>query len=108
MGNCLGIGGDTIVHFTGEIDMLRTERGKDLIDELKAFIGGTVLDQDLDDTRCSVLGRAGMELGWVRRPTRGCPFGLTLGPCSEWHDTISTSCGRCFSNAASSGALQDV
>lgn len=49
MGNGLGIGGDTIVHLTGEIDMLRTERGEDLIDELEALVRGTMLDQDLYD-----------------------------------------------------------
>ena len=40
--------------------------------------------------------------------TKGWPLGSTLGPCSEWHDMISTSDGRCFSKAAISGALQDV
>lgn len=55
-----------------------------------------------------MLNRAGTKPSWGYPPTSGCPFGLTLGPCSEWHDTISTSAGRCFSNAASSGALQEV
>lgn len=40
--------------------------------------------------------------------TRGCPAGFTFGPCSEWHDTTSTSGGKCLSNASSSGALQEV
>lgn len=40
--------------------------------------------------------------------TNGWPLGSTLGPWSEWQDTISTSSGRCFSKAAISGALQEV
>jgi hypothetical protein len=40
--------------------------------------------------------------------TSGWPLGSTLGPWREWHETMSTSAGRCFSNAAISGALQDV
>jgi hypothetical protein len=43
-----------------------------------------------------------------RARTKGCPFGSTFGPCKEWHDTISTSSGRNLSNAATSGALQEV
>lgn len=39
---------------------------------------------------------------------RGWPLGSTFGPCREWHDTIWTSGGRFFSNAAISGALHDV
>lgn len=48
---------------------------------------------------------------WANRavaPTRGCPNGDTVGPCSEWHDTMCTSGGRYFSNAIFSGALTDV
>ena len=41
-------------------------------------------------------------------PTRGWPNGETVGPCREWHDTMWTSSGRYFSNAAFSGALTDV
>jgi hypothetical protein len=55
VGNGLGIGSDTIVPLTGEVDMLRTKGGEDLINELKAFVGGTMLDQDLEETRSSVL-----------------------------------------------------
>ena len=40
--------------------------------------------------------------------TSGWPRGSTLGPWSEWQDTISTSAGRYFSKAAISGALQEV
>ena len=40
--------------------------------------------------------------------TKGCPRGETVGPWREWHDTIWTSSGRCFSNAAFSGALTEV
>ena len=40
--------------------------------------------------------------------TSGSPSGDTVGPCNEWQETISTSGGRYFSNAARSGALTDV
>lgn len=40
--------------------------------------------------------------------TSGCPVGSTFGPCNEWHEMMCTSCGRCLSNAAFSGALTDV
>jgi hypothetical protein len=43
-----------------------------------------------------------------RTLTNGCPFGFTPGPCNEWHGIISTSVGKCFSNAAISGALHEV
>lgn len=55
-----------------------------------------------------VTGPVWIEMRRGQFPTNGWPLGLTLGPWSEWHDTISTSAGRCFSNAASSGALQEV
>lgn len=31
-----------------------------------------------------------------------------MGPCSEWQETICTSSGRYFSNAAFSGAFTEV
>lgn len=40
--------------------------------------------------------------------TSGWPFVATVGPCSEWQETICTSSGRYRSNAARSGALTDV
>jgi hypothetical protein len=40
--------------------------------------------------------------------TRGWPAVLTPGPWREWHETMSTSDGRCSSKAAISGALQEV
>ena len=40
--------------------------------------------------------------------TRGWPRGETVGPCSEWQDTICTSSGKYFSNAAFSGAFTEV
>ena len=49
---------------------------------------------------------------WARhrgvRSTRGCPLGLTVGPCNEWQERMWTSFGRCASKAAFSGALTDV
>lgn len=47
MGDSLCIGGDTVMHLTGEIDMLRSERGEDVFNEFEAFVRGAVLDQDL-------------------------------------------------------------
>lgn len=41
-------------------------------------------------------------------PTRGCPAVETVGPCSEWQETMCTSAGRYFSKAAFSGAFTDV
>jgi hypothetical protein len=47
MSDSLCIGGNTVVHLTGKVDMLRTERGEDGFDEFEAFVRGAVLDQDL-------------------------------------------------------------
>jgi hypothetical protein len=66
----------------------------------------------------SLLGRRGVELEpekykhellyVMKLLTNGWPRGSTLGPWREWHETMSTSSGRCFSKAAISGALQEV
>ena len=46
--------------------------------------------------------------GHGKERTSGWPRESTPGACREWQLTISTSGGRYFSNAAISGALQDV
>lgn len=98
----MGVGGDAVVHFAREVDIFRAEAGEGVFDKVEAFVGGAVLDEDL-----TVLTTVSSYRG-VQRRTNGCPLGFTFGPCSEWHDTISTSGGKCLSNAASSGALHDV
>jgi hypothetical protein len=67
----------------------------------------------LSDARCLIKTCPGRQLislqkDNVGRATRGWPLGLTPGPWREWHGTISTSSGKCFSNAAISGALHEV
>lgn len=60
--------------------------------------------ETMDTTRGSATGfrrRCGIMM-------RGCPVGLTPGPCSEWIGIIETSSGRWASKAAISGALHDV
>jgi hypothetical protein len=47
MGDGLCIRGDAVVHFTGEVNMCGTEAGEDVVDEFKAFVRGTMLDEDL-------------------------------------------------------------
>jgi hypothetical protein len=48
------------MHLTGEIDMLRSERGEDVFNEFEAFVRGAVLDQDL------YHGVTKKHLGWSR------------------------------------------
>lgn len=48
MGDGLGIGGDSVMQLAGEIDMLGSERRQDFINESEAFVGGSMLNQDLD------------------------------------------------------------
>lgn len=53
------------------------------------------------------LGQGG-KWGCAAIHTSGWPRGETVGPCSEWQETICTSSGRYFSNAAFSGAFTEV
>lgn len=65
-----------------------------------------MLDKDLD---VSVSGYVVWRMSTcVMKLTSGWPLGSTLGPCREWQGTMSTSGGRCASNAAISGALHEV
>lgn len=47
MRHSLGIGGDSIMHLAGEVDMFGSERGEDFFDESDAFIDSTVLNNNL-------------------------------------------------------------
>lgn len=61
----LCIRSNAVVHLAGEVDMCRSETGEDVVNELKAFVRGSVLDEDLycimlltDDLgRCEVKAR---------------------------------------------------
>ena len=63
--------------------------------------------------RCTVFYENLLELSGdftsgISGRTRGCPKGDTVGPWSEWQDTMYASAGRCFSKAILSGALTEV
>jgi hypothetical protein len=66
----------------------------------------TCLDCRHERTR-STKAKSASEARCLIR-TRGWPLGSTPGPWREWHDTILTSAGRCFSKASISGALHEV
>lgn len=48
----LGICGNAVVIFASEVDMRGSEAGEDLFDKLKAFVRGSMLDDDLYTTFC--------------------------------------------------------
>jgi hypothetical protein len=56
------------MHLTGEIDMLRSERGEDVFNEFKAFVRGAVLDQNL------YHGVTNARLGWSRIEHAAQPY----------------------------------
>ena len=110
MGDSLGVCSNSIVLGSTEVDYFGAEAGQYLFNQVVRFLGGPVLDKDLHEDGCfGISPRLPMpntfRLGLL---TNGCPLGSMLGPCKLWQLTISTSCGRCFSNAAISGALHDV
>jgi hypothetical protein len=46
MGDSLGVCGNAIVLLGGEVDVLRSETGHDILDEGEVIVGSAVLDQD--------------------------------------------------------------
>jgi hypothetical protein len=105
MGDGLGVGGHEIVLGVGQADDARAKGRHDGLDEANLLVGRTVLDDDL----CSRLGVTSYRT--AARPDRrtsAWPSGLTVGPCSEWTETMCTSAGRYLSKARRSGSLTDV
>jgi len=49
MGDGLGVCGDAVVLGGGEVDMFGFEAGEDVLDFVKVFLGGTMLNDYLDE-----------------------------------------------------------
>jgi len=77
MGNCLSIGCYRIVFVKAKVNKARMKWAQDILHESKGIFAGPMLNEDLSKLISSWAEHRGDH------STRGCPSGLTVGPCNE-------------------------
>jgi len=77
MSNCLSIGCHRIVFIKTKVNKARAEWAQDILHESEGIFAGPMLNEDLGKPISSWARHRGV------RSTRGCPMGLTVGPCNE-------------------------
>ena len=105
----LRVGCHVVVLVVAHVDEAGLERREDALDEADLRVWCAVLDYDLDVDIAGVsLEFDFVKAGGGKGRTRAWPSGATVGPWSEWIETMWTSLGRYFSNASRSGAFTEV
>lgn len=77
MSNCLSIGCYRIVFIKTKVNKARTKWAQDILHESEGIFTGPMLNENLGKSISSWARHRGVH------HTRGCPIGLTLGPCNE-------------------------
>lgn len=120
MRDCLRIGCYDIVVLIRQVDEAGLQWAENALDKHLCLVTRPMLNDDLVCCKNAISKFMCIYLRSISKApkkqnrrkcrirTRGCPRGETVGPCNEWQETICTSLGKYFSNAARSGALTEV